>query len=303
MLHTAGGSAAFRACQIAADPNRPAFTFHRDKPPAEFVAVHRKNRRQQVAAAGGGQLCFPVPDKLKGDFRVGKCQPVDEGGDRRPLGAVLFEELHSGGHIVKKVFHGDGRPYRAARLGQLAGAFPGQRVPRPDLLGSRAGQYFTFTHGADGGQRLPAEAQRPDAIQVLRAQHLAGGVPQKCLRHILPFDPAAVIGHTDEPYPAVLYFHRNGGRPGINGILHQLLHHRSRAFYHLARCDQLRRFPIQYVDFRHRLTSFLPFFMFRFYPGTGTPAAPLSLGPPSATLRPALARFAAGSPYSSFFSS
>ena len=106
--------------------------------------------------------------------------------------------------------------FHARRLRQLSGALPGQRVPRPDLLGRRAGQYLRFAHRADGGQRLPAEAQRPDAVKILRAQHLAGGMPQECLWHILPLDAAAVIGHTDEPYPAVSDLHRDGGRPGID---------------------------------------------------------------------------------------
>ena len=216
VLHAAGGPAAFRPCQVAADPDGPVLTLHRDETPAKFIAIHRKNGRQQIAAARGGQLYFPIPDKLKRNFRVRKRQPIHQRCHRCSLGAVLLQKFHPGRHIVEEIFCRDGGSHRAARLRQLSGALPGQRVPRPDLLGRRAGQYLRFAHRADGGQRLPAEAQRPDAVQVLRAQHLAGGVPQKCLRHILPLDAAAVIGHTDEPYPAVSDLHRDGGRPGID---------------------------------------------------------------------------------------
>ena len=216
VLHAAGGPAAFRPCQVAADPDGPVLTLHRDESPAKFIAIHRKNGRQQVAAAGGGQLYFPIPDKLKRDFRVRKRQPIHQRCHRCSLGAVLLQKFHPGRDIVEEIFCRDGGSHRAARLRQLSGALPGQRVPRPDLLGRRAGQYLRFAHRADGGQRLPAEAQRPDAVKILRAQHLAGGMPQECLWHILPLDAAAVIGHTDEPYPAVSDLHRDGGRPGID---------------------------------------------------------------------------------------
>ena len=47
-------------------------------------------------------------------------------------------------------------------------------------------------------------------------------------------DGAAVIGDAQIGETPVLYLHRNGGGPGVQGVFQQLLGHAGRALHHLA---------------------------------------------------------------------
>ena len=57
---------------------------------------------------------------------------------------------------------------------------------------------------------------------------------QKSKGHLFPHHAAAVIGHTYEGDAALFDFHGNGGGTGVDGILHQLLHHGGGTLHHLA---------------------------------------------------------------------
>lgn len=77
----------------------------------------------------GWQFYFPIPDKLKRNFRVRKRQPIHQRCHRCSLGAVLLQKFHPGRDIVEEIFCRNGGSHRAARLRQLSGTLPGQRVP------------------------------------------------------------------------------------------------------------------------------------------------------------------------------
>ena len=80
---------------------------------------------------------------------------------------------------------------------------------------------------------------------------------QKCRRHVLARNAAAIVRHTDIRHAAAADFHRDNRRAGVNGIFHKLLNDGRRALHHLTGSDQLRDLLFQNVNFRHFLH--LPF--------------------------------------------
>ena len=48
---------------------------------------------------------------------------------------------------------------------------------------------------------------------------------QKSQRHLFPHHASTVVGHTYERDAALFDLHSDSCRAGVNGILHQLLHH------------------------------------------------------------------------------
>ena len=87
----------------------------------------------------------------------------------------------------------------------------------------------------DGGQGLPPEPQGADGLQIVLGADFTGGVAQKCGLRLPGSDAAAVVGDPNERHAAVLNLHRHGGGPRVNGVLHQLFHHRGRPLHHPPR--------------------------------------------------------------------
>ena len=89
-------------------------------------------------------------------------------------------------------------------------------------------------HGGNGSQGLAPEAKGANGGQILRPAELAGGMAQKGRGKLRWRDAAAVIGDAQIGETPVLYLHRNGGGPGVQGVFQQLLGHAGRALHHLA---------------------------------------------------------------------
>ncbi len=47
----------------------------------------------------------------------------------------------------------------------------------------------------------------------------------------------AIVADLYQRFACILDYEGDGGTAGINGVLHQLLHHRGRPLHHLARGD------------------------------------------------------------------
>ena len=120
-----------------------------------------------------------------------------------------------------------GRGYRSSRWPECA---PPAARPRPRYA-------LAGGHRGDRRQRLPPEAQRQNAQKLLVVHQLARGVPLERRRQLRCLDAAAVIGHADRLYPTACDLNRDPQGPGVQGVLHQLLHDRRRALDHFARGD------------------------------------------------------------------
>ena len=84
------------------------------------------------------------------------------------------------------------------------------------------------------------EAQRTDGGQICRRPQLAGGMAQKGRGQLLGVDAAAVVSDPQIGQSAVLDLHHNGGGPGVDGVLQQLLGHAGGPLHHLAGGNEVR---------------------------------------------------------------
>jgi hypothetical protein len=146
--------------------------------------------------------------------------------DVAELGALGAQEAAPRRHAVEQVAHldlGAGRMLRRRRRQRLpaststrvawaaSAAARGQREPR---------------HRRDRRQRLAAEAQREDALEVVEAGDLAGRVAGQRQRQLGGRDAAAVVAHADQPDAAFLEFDIDAQRTGVERVLDQFLDHR-----------------------------------------------------------------------------
>ena len=177
-------------------------------------------------------------------------------GSRRALGTVLFHEFHPCRGVVEQVPHTHGGALRAPGGRDLTGYAALQMQGRAAVGAPHTGENIQPRHGGDGRQRLAPETQRPDSRQVLRPAQLAGGVAQKRGRQLLRRDAAAVVRHPQVRHAAVLQLHGYGGRPGVQGVLQQLLAHAGGAFHHLAGSDEIGDMGRQLLYLRHGIHSF-----------------------------------------------
>ena len=60
---------------------------------------------------------------------------------------------------------------------------------------------------------------------------------RECRRHIVRGHSGSVVADADQPTAAVLESDLDERRAGVDGVLHQLLHHRGRTLDNLARGD------------------------------------------------------------------
>ena len=153
---------------------------------------------------------------------MGQGDAVDDAGHAVALGDVLFQELHAGGRVVEEVPDDDGGAFGAARVAEedFFGAF--DLVDGTCLVVGRAGQHVDPGDRGDRGQRLAAEPEGPDAVEVFLGQDLAGGVAHERVADVVARDAGAVVGHPHIGDAAVSDLHRQRSGTRVNGVFHQL---------------------------------------------------------------------------------
>ena len=241
----------------AGDRHVLAGALHRLVPQGHVPAQHGVEGGLELPVAGGEQLLLPVPEELDAHLRVGQGHPLHHGEAGRPLGGVLLHEFQPGGGVVEQIPHHQGGAPGAAGLLPAHHRAPLQGQGGAQLLLRRAGEQLHPGHGGDGRQGLPPEAQGADGLQVVLGAQLAGGVAEEGGGGLVIGDAAAVVGDPDQAHAAVLDLHRQGVRPGVDGVLHELLHHRRGALHHLAGGDQIRHMGVKLLDMGHKCTCFL----------------------------------------------
>ena len=100
----------------------------------------------------------------------------------------------------------------------------------------QAGAQFHLRHGSYRGQRLAAKTHGVQVEEVVGLSYFRSGMPLEREagiggRHALP-----VVYHLNRGAPGIHHDDIDMAGTGIEGILHQFLHHRSRPLYHLAGC-------------------------------------------------------------------
>ena len=174
-------------------------------------------------------------------------QPRHSGG----LGAVLPHEFQSRRGIVEQVPDGDGSTLRGARLPHLTGHAALQVQGRAAARALLPSDNIHPADGGDGRQSLAPEAQGAYLPQVFGRAQLTGGMAQESRGQLAGGNAAAIVRHPDQAHAAPLDLYHHSGGPGVDGILHQLLHHAGRPLHDLAGGDQVRHMGCKLFNMRH----------------------------------------------------
>ena len=180
---------------------------------------------------------FPVVDKAETDVRPAQQQLGHKLVDGGRLLPGFFHEAFTHRHVVEQVVHHHCGTYGTGRLpdiGDLSALVLNFQAGFPLR---RPGRHRHLGNGGDACQRLTAEPQRGDGVQVLLPADLAGGVAFKGHAYIALVDTAAVVCHPDGTEPAFFDLHGHCGGPGVQAVFHQFLDRRSGPFHNLARRD------------------------------------------------------------------
>ncbi|MPM89775.1 hypothetical protein SDC9_136887 [bioreactor metagenome] len=164
MLIAPGAPAADRHGREAGNRNLLRAALHGGKAQSQLPAQHAVKRRPQLPVAGGIKLLLAVAEKLHGNLRAGKSQPLDHRQRRRALGRVPLNKFQPGGGVEKQIPHHDGGALGAACFLPAEHPPPLQRQRDPQRLARLPGEQGDAAHGGYGGQGLAPEAQGADGL-------------------------------------------------------------------------------------------------------------------------------------------
>ncbi len=189
------------------------------------------------------------------DLRVAERQLRDDPGHLGGLGGVGLQELAARGQVVEHVGHLDRRPLGHARFGDRR---DGAAIDAD--LGARAGAARTrlqpeMRDGGDARQRLAAEAERRDPLEVVGMANLAGRMPLDRQPRVLRPHPLPVVLDTQELLAAHLDRDCDAARAGVDRVLDQLLDDGGGALDDLAGGNLVGEVGGKAMDGAHRCRS------------------------------------------------
>ena len=206
---------------------------------AEHGGATRASRTARWPAAGSANCSRRLCVSVKATSKRASARRTTVRSDVLELGRTRTRRnLRRAGTLIEQVAHLDGRAGRMRRgLRLAAGVLP--RVDRHRARARRRGREVSaeLRHRGDGRQRLAAETERGDPLQVVERGDLAGGVARERERQFLGRDAAAVVAHAQQADAAALDVDLDAARAGIQRVLDQFLDHGRRALDHLAGGD------------------------------------------------------------------
>src|SRR5205085_5971323 len=178
---------------------------------------------------------------------TGQRQQRDRFRDRARLRRLGPQELAARGRIEEQGTHRHRRPPLAHDVVDRFALAADQ--PQPGAGDAvRRGLELEPGHRGDRGQRLAPEAERADADQVGGLADLARGVARQRQLRVGAAHSLAVVAHPDQALPAVLDFHADRPRSGVERVLHELLHDRRGPLHDFAGRDLIRHLGSQHGD-------------------------------------------------------
>ncbi len=103
-------------------------------------------------------------------------------------------------------------------------------------------------NGGDRGERLAPKAERADAFELGERGDLAGRMAAQRERQFARRDAVAVVFDDDRADAAAHQLHADFARAGIERVVDQLAHHRSRALDDFAGGDLADQLVRQFAD-------------------------------------------------------
>ena len=221
---------------------------HGEEPRGDVVPPHGADAVAEVAGRGRRQNGPRVVGHAQGHVRM-RQRELGEGAQARgQLRRRRLEELEPRGRVEEQVAHLDARAGVGRNLEALldGAALTGQaQAPR---AAPRAARQRESRDGADRRQRLAAEAERRDRLQILVVLELGGRVALERQRQLLRRHADAVVADADQRASAVAQVDGDGGGAGVERVLDQLLDGGGRTLDDLAGGDLVDQMVRQPAD-------------------------------------------------------
>ena len=182
------------------------------------------------------------------DFRPGQGNPGEFFYDVFELYIVRLEEFPSGRHVVEEITDRKITAFGCSGLDGREMLGIGEFDLAADRVFGPAGPQRHFGNRGNRSEGFSPEAEGLDRLQVFRCRNLGSGVAGKAELRLGRRHPAAVV---DDLYQGPAGIGDDDGhliRPGIDGILHQLLDHGSGTLHDLAGSDHVRDITRQDPD-------------------------------------------------------
>jgi len=192
------------------------------------VPEHARSRRVRVGRRARCGRCGGAGDAARG----ARARPS------RRLGRLALQELLARRQIEQQIGHLDGGADRRPDLGDADEPTGLELDPGRGKRGVLARRQRHPGHARDRRQRLAAEAHAREAPQIVDLAQLGRRVALEREDRIARRHAAPVVGDPDERPAAGVALDRDRSRPGIEGVVQELLDHRCRTLDHLA-CGDL----------------------------------------------------------------
>jgi hypothetical protein len=199
----------------------------------------------------GGQVeeGSAVGVEAEADVATGQGDALHELLDVAELGLLGTQELAPGRRVVEQVAHLHRGALRVGGRGRLASpvAAIGAHAPGP-LRALCPGADLQARDGSDARQRLAAEAEGGNRLQVGKIADLTGGVARERQGQVLHRDAGAVVTHPQELDPSLPDLDLDAVGAGVEGIFDQLLGHGGGALHHLPGGDLIDQLNGEQLD-------------------------------------------------------
>ena len=182
---------------------------------------------------------FSVVNQSECNVFTGQGDSCEFRDDVLELHIVGFEEFPPCRYVVKEISDGKVRPDRSCGLDGRKVTGIGEIHLAPDLILRTSCLQGYLSDGSNRCKRLSAKPEGQDIVQVLGRCKFRGRMSLETEHGLIGGHAGAVINHLDEGTSRILDDHGNLRRPGINGILHEFLHHGCRSLDDLPRSDHI----------------------------------------------------------------
>jgi hypothetical protein len=242
-----GGLRIAGALDESGDPERSGGVAHRHQRACELRAPYRRQPILQRLPRRHHEPAASVDVKLEAGLGVRERERGQHLVRSASLARDRAEELPASRRIEEDGADGDGGPLLPDTVGHPVEPAAGDAELGRGALAFGGGQGEAGDRG-DGGKGLAPEAEGADPDEVRRAPQLAGGVAVEREHRVLPSHAGPVVAHQHQGLAALLQLHPHVPGAGIQGVLHQLLHHRGGTLDDLARGDLIGHGVREYGD-------------------------------------------------------
>ena len=160
-----------------------------------------------------------------------------------------LEKFLSGGRVIKKIGHLDGRARRTGHLPLVFQHAAFDAYVGPGGGPQSDGDQADFGHGRDARQSLATKAHGADAEEVCFATEFAGGMADKCERRIGGHHALSIVTDPNETPSGLRDIDGHARRSGVHRVLDEFLDDRCGALHDFAGRDPVGDLHGKHHDF------------------------------------------------------